>query len=68
MAPYEATIVIVTKNRKEELRDAVLSALNQVGRLEILVIDDGSTDGTSEMIRAEFPTVTAVCFVTARSF
>lgn len=54
----EATIVITTKNRKESLRRAVSSSLDQVGvRIEVLVIDDGSTDGTSEMIQLEFPQV-----------
>jgi GT2 family glycosyltransferase len=56
-ARFDATIVIVTKDRKEELRKAVLSALEQEGRLEVLVIDDGSTDGTADMVRAEFPNV-----------
>ena len=56
-APFDATIVIVTKNRKKESRDAVRSALEEEGRIEAFVIDDGSTDGTAEMIREEFPNV-----------
>ncbi len=54
---FDATVVIVTKNRKEELRQAIASAVEQEGRVEVLVIDDGSTDGTSQMICDEFPTV-----------
>lgn len=54
----EATVVIATKNRKDDLRQAVRSCLTQVGpSVEILVMDDGSTDGSSEMIRSEFPQV-----------
>ncbi len=53
----KATIVITTKNRKEELRVAVRSALAQSVEAEVLVIDDGSTDGTFEMLRSEFPEV-----------
>jgi len=53
----KATILITSKNRKEELRVAVKSALEQTGNPEVLVIDDGSTDGTSDLIRAEFPQV-----------
>lgn len=57
-ASPDATVVITTKNRKEELRDAVSSALRQLGvRLEVIVIDDGSTDGTTEMLRSEFPSI-----------
>ena len=50
-----ATVLITTKNRKEELRAAIASALTQSVAVEVLVVDDGSTDGTAEMVRAEFP-------------
>lgn len=52
-----ATVVITTKNRKEELRNAITSALAQTARPEILVIDDASTDGTHELVAREFPQV-----------
>ncbi len=52
-----ATVVITTKNRKEELCHAVASALAQTVRPEVLVMDDGSTDGTAELIQREFPGV-----------
>jgi GT2 family glycosyltransferase len=57
-----ATIAIVTRNRKDELRNAVGSALEQEGSVEVLVLDDGSSDGTSEMVREEFPEVRVVRF------
>lgn len=53
----QATIVISTKNRKEELRRSIASALSQTIPLKVLVIDDGSSDGTTEMVRREFPEV-----------
>jgi glycosyltransferase involved in cell wall biosynthesis len=53
----EATVIITTKNRMDDLRKAVASALMQDAQPCVLVIDDGSTDGTSDMIRSEFPTV-----------
>jgi glycosyltransferase involved in cell wall biosynthesis len=52
-----ATVVITTKNRREDLLVAVRSALNQTAAPEVLVVDDGSTDGTADLIRSEFPTV-----------
>ncbi|HUN47323.1 MAG TPA: glycosyltransferase family A protein [Stellaceae bacterium] len=55
MADLSATIVIPTKNRKDDLRRAIVSCLNQTVPLEVLVIDDGSTDGTAEMVKREFP-------------
>jgi len=51
------SVVIATKNRKEDLRRAIASCLRQSAAPEILVLDDGSTDGTSEMVAREFPTV-----------
>jgi glycosyltransferase involved in cell wall biosynthesis len=56
----ESTIAITTKNRKDYLRRAVESALSQVGNIEVMVIDDGSSDGTTSMIRNEFPAVNLV--------
>lgn len=53
----DASIVIVTRNRKEKAREAIRSALAQVGDNEVILMDDGSTDGTSEFIGSEFPAV-----------
>ncbi len=53
-----ATVVITTKNRKEDLAKALVSCTQQTVPIEILVIDDSSDDGTSEMICRSFPQVT----------
>lgn len=54
----DATIVITTRNRRAELRTALASATAQRNAdIEVLVLDDGSTDGTGDMVRSEFPTV-----------
>lgn len=51
-----ATIVVTTKDRRDELRRMLETAFLQSARdLEVLVIDDGSSDGTADMVRAEFP-------------
>ena len=52
-----ASVVMATRNRKDELRTAITSCLRQSVPVEIIIRDDGSTDGTEEMVRAEFPTV-----------
>ena len=52
------SVVIPTYNRCELLRRALLSVFSQtLLPAEVVVIDDGSTDGTNAMIRAEFPEV-----------
>jgi glycosyltransferase involved in cell wall biosynthesis len=52
-----SSILIATKDRRENLRRAIRSAVRQTEPVEILVLDDGSTDGTADMIRSEFPQV-----------
>ena len=60
-----ASIVITTRNRKEQLACAITSALRQKGNVEVVVMDDGSTDGTYEMLERCFPQV--VCHRTERN-
>lgn len=55
-SPPTATVVISTRNRLADLRNAIRSCLEQTGvKLEILVYDDASTDGTAETTEREFP-------------
>lgn len=61
-AAPDATIAIITRNRKDELRRALRSSLEQEGAIEVLVLDDGSTDGTAEMVAEEFPEVRVARF------
>ena len=48
------TIAVCTRNRAEYLEQCLASLDNQIaepGQLEVLVVDNGSTDGTAELLR-----------------
>ncbi len=53
--------VIVTVRQREKIAGCLQSVLtafeNVAGESEVLVVDNGSTDGTVERVRAEFPGV-----------
>src|SRR3972149_8742216 len=54
-------IVIPVHNRRDFTRNCLLSLRQQtVQNFKTIVIDDGSIDGTSEMIQKEFPEVTLI--------
>jgi GT2 family glycosyltransferase len=57
-----AAVVIVTKDRRSDVLRAVGSAVAQRPPIEVLVLDDGSTDGTAEAVREAFPHVHVVRF------
>ena len=49
------SVVIPSYNRKEFLKRSIDSAINQTKKpLEIIVVDDGSTDGTEAMIKSDY--------------
>jgi glycosyltransferase involved in cell wall biosynthesis len=55
------SIIIPSYNRKVEVERAIRSVLNQTyPTLEIIVVDDGSTDGTSDHLRSIFPFITVI--------
>lgn len=55
------SVVVVTWNRKEDVLEAVQSVYDQAYRnFEIVIVDNGSTDGTLEAIRQAFPAVRLV--------
>ncbi len=57
MSPPRATVVITTRDRPDELRTAIASALAQSVDVEVLVVDDASADGVVATVAAEFPAV-----------
>jgi GT2 family glycosyltransferase len=64
------TVVIVTWNGLELTRRAVESVLDQEidQAVEIMVVDNGSSDGTPEILPAEFPTIIFERFPTNLGF
>jgi GT2 family glycosyltransferase len=58
MKPESLYIIIPVHNRKHFTKQCLISLRSQtVGSFKIIVIDDGSTDGTSDMLEQEFPDV-----------
>lgn len=54
-------VTIPVHNRKHLLKHCLLSFQNQSSKnFRIIITDDGSTDGTGEMLQAEFPEVTVL--------
>lgn len=52
------TIVFLVFNRREELRTSLremLSRSDYQGEVDVIVVDNASTDGSADMVRAEFP-------------
>ena len=50
------SVIIPTYNREAFLPEAIDSVLGQTWKdLETIVVDDGSTDGSQELVRDEFP-------------
>lgn len=58
MAVMRISVVIPSYNRRHTLERALQSVFDQTSRVdEVILVDDGSTDGSSEMVRQLFPEV-----------
>ena len=53
----KVSVVFVTLNRKDLLREAIDAVFRQTVPSQVIVMDDGSTDGTSEMVSSFYPNV-----------
>lgn len=57
----KVSVVIVTRNRKKDLLECIRSYTNSTYKnLEIIVMDNGSTDGSVRAVRQKYPKVTLV--------
>lgn len=58
---HRISVVVLTYNRKAEVRRTLhrMLALPQV--IDIIVVDNASTDGTRDVLHSEFPQVRSVC-------
>jgi GT2 family glycosyltransferase len=61
-------VLVTTRDRRDELRRTLASAFGQRAVSEVLVVDDGSTDGTAEMVEREFPGVRLIRSGEARGY
>lgn len=50
----DVSVIIVNFNTQELLREALESVLDSTVSKEVIVVDNGSTDGSGEMVRREF--------------
>jgi GT2 family glycosyltransferase len=66
----DVSVVIVNHNTRELLRSCLASLLERggVSDLEVIVVDNASTDGSLEMVREEFPPVTVLANSTNEGF
>jgi GT2 family glycosyltransferase len=54
----QVDLIIPTYNGRELLRNCLIAVQKQtLSRINVIVVDDGSTDGTEQMLRVEFPDV-----------
>jgi GT2 family glycosyltransferase len=69
MAEWRASVIIPTWNGYDLLRDALDSLRRQTFTdAEIIVVDNGSSDGTSELIAVEYPEVRVIQLAENRGF
>lgn len=68
----KASIIIANWNGKHLLQDCLPSVIRAVefdrGEYEIIVVDDGSTDGSVEFVRSKFPAVKIIALKKNRGF
>ena len=58
-ASVDVSIVVVTRDRSDLLRKCLIYALScsRALRLQVIVVDNASTDNTLKMLKEQFPQV-----------
>jgi len=58
----DISVIVVNRNTRDILRKCLASVLAETAGIsfEVIVVDNGSTDGSAEMVRHEFPQVTLI--------
>ncbi len=61
-AEYDVSIIIVSFNTREVLRECLtcVEVETKPFQAEVLLVDNGSTDGSAEMVESDFPEVTLI--------
>lgn len=67
-APFRLSVVVPTHDTRALTLDCLGSLPADDGRVEVLLVDDGSRDGTAEAVRAAWPAVRVLRHETARGF
>lgn len=49
--PADSLIIIPTYNEKDNIKDIIAAVISQDPSFDILIVDDGSPDGTGELVR-----------------
>ena len=69
-ATVVVSVLVPSFNTRDMLRRCLTTVFQSEGpfSLEVVVVDDGSTDGTSEMVASEFPSVELIRNERSKSF
>jgi GT2 family glycosyltransferase len=60
MVPTRTTVVIATHNRRDDLVRTLVKLEKHAPDVPIIVVDNGSRDGTAGLVRAGFPSVSVL--------
>lgn len=62
MTPHQVSVLVVNWNTRDHLARCLISLRDaeEADQLEVIVVDNGSSDGSAEMVRSEFDGVTLI--------